>query len=105
MADQNMTTNEDLRSRWNGNPKNKVAVAVYREKTNFINRLYFYMFVRYHESHLSNILKFQKDDFARAETDTALEDIPFLDNKEKPISNIGILKQRYGINLFDICQN
>lgn len=36
MADRNLTTNEDLRHRWNGNTKNSEAVNIYREKTNFI---------------------------------------------------------------------
>lgn len=101
MADQNLTTNEDLRIRWNGNPKNQKAVEIYREKTNFITRLYFYLFVREHESHLTNIMKNKKDELITGDTDTAAEESPFLESKGKPISNIGILKERYGVDIFE----
>lgn len=104
MADQNMTTNEDLRSRWNGNPKNQKSVAIYRSQTNFISRLCFYLFERSHDSHLSKLKngssKGGSDDF-EAET-TGEDNSPLVEKGGvDELSNTAILRNRYGVDVFE----
>lgn len=57
--------------------------------------------MREHESHLANIMKNEKGELLTGDTDTAAEESPFLESKGKSISNIGILKERYGVDIFE----